>query len=999
MKLDFEQWRALSELLDQALDLDQASFEGWIERLTGADAAMKPVLLDLLAHRSRQETADFLGTLPHFAGELPDAVFAAGALVGPYRLLRELGRGGMGEVWLAERADGLVNRSVALKLPLVALARTALVERFARERELLAPLAHANIARLYDAGFAGDGQPYLALEFVDGVPITRYADTRRLDIARRIALFRQVLDAVAHAHANLVLHRDLKPSNILVTPQGEVKLLDFGIAKLLAEGRSTETALTRMAGRALTIDYASPEQIAGAPLTTTSDVYSLGVVLYELLTGARPYRLKRGSRGEMEEAIAWIDPTPPSRATLPEGAGAARSLTLRKLRRALAGDIDTIVLKALKKQASERYPGVLALADDLDRYRCGAPVLARPDSIRYRATRFIGRHRTGVGAAAIIATVLSIATIVAFEQAHVATAEARRADASRNFIATLFQGVARNNPGGAAAGDTTVRQLLDVGSRQVQDEPRSDAGIQLELLGLLSRLNLDLDLLDTSAKLADRAIVLARDLHGDHGVALAQALTQKADVLYRGAHYTDAIDVAQQALAIAEPARNGSDELLAKAHIIIGNSQYQLDTTQSAEAQRHLEAALALLTRAHSVSEDRSRAAYYLAWIAQAKGDFAHAQAHYVDGIAAGRANFGERSFIVASGYESLADMLRIQQRLPEAHDAIAKAISIYAFVLGAHHGTVAFAKTNLAMIEAASGERALAERTADEALALAQQVFGNNARQTGFPAVQAARIKADRGEVEAAAASYAQAIAVFASNEPPSSRTNRMLPIEYAEVLIAIGQNDRARAALEQSKTASDAVREAPNARSPMLTLARAELDIALGHRDDAVARLQEVAIEAAALERPNLPLLARVAEAIARTGPSRREADALLALLPKSDLPGPTGHARSLDVETQARLDFAMGRFHLVAGHTDEAIASLRRAVSAREALDAADSPWLAEAQIALAEALAAAGQPTDARVLLARADAIDAAHPPLHATLRQPLQHAHALLPDAH
>src|SRR5438552_7540905 len=340
MKLDSTTWRALSELLDHALDMDEPTRTAWLETLDGEHAALMPLVRAMLARHGGPETGDFIDALPPF-DVVDDAstAFRPGAIVGAYRLVRELGRGGMGEVWLAERADGLLRRPVAVKLPVLALSRHALAERFAREREILASLTHPHIARLYDAGFAADGQPFLALEYVDGIPLTRYADDQRLGVDARLTLFGQVIGAVAHAHASLVLHRDLKPSNILVTPGGDVKLLDFGIAKLIADGRTSETVLTRAAGNALTLDYAAPEQIAGLPLTTAVDVYALGVVLYELLTGTRPYRLKRGTRGELEEAIASIDAAPPSRVASTEASAAARSTSIARVRRRLGGDL------------------------------------------------------------------------------------------------------------------------------------------------------------------------------------------------------------------------------------------------------------------------------------------------------------------------------------------------------------------------------------------------------------------------------------------------------------------------------------------------------------------------------------------------------------------------------------------------------------------------------------------------------------------------------------
>jgi len=271
----YQQWRTLAALLDQALDLPQAEREGWLAGLATEYAEVKPLLRELLRRHASPDTAHLIGELPAFIP--PESVTAssgpaltAGLVVGPYRLVRELGHGGMGAVWLAERNDGLMNRRVAIKLPVLAASRHALAERFAREREILATLTHAHIARLYDAGFAADGHPYLALEYVEGEPRTVHCDRQRLSVRARIQLFLQVLDAVQYAHAHLVIHRDLKPSNILVTAQGGARLVDFGIAKLMDPEESQESALTRWAGRVLTYDYASPEQIRGEALNTAS---------------------------------------------------------------------------------------------------------------------------------------------------------------------------------------------------------------------------------------------------------------------------------------------------------------------------------------------------------------------------------------------------------------------------------------------------------------------------------------------------------------------------------------------------------------------------------------------------------------------------------------------------------------------------------------------------------------------------------------------------------
>ncbi len=305
MGLGLEDLSRLSTLLDEVIDLDAAEREVWLAGLQGDDARLLPTLRRMLSKQALKETADLLERGPAFTAPQAEAAapeFKPGERVGPYRLERELGHGGMGEVWLAEREDGQLKRRVALKLPMLGARRSVLVQRFARERDILGSLAHPNIARLYDAGLAEDGQPYLALAYIEGQPITAYCDERKLDVRAGVELLQQVLRAVQYAHANLVIHRDLKPSNVLVTAQGQVMLLDFGIAKLLQEEEqeAPETELTRLGGRAMTLDYAAPEQISGAPISIATDIWALGVLLYELVAGERPFR--RPTRGAQEQA-------------------------------------------------------------------------------------------------------------------------------------------------------------------------------------------------------------------------------------------------------------------------------------------------------------------------------------------------------------------------------------------------------------------------------------------------------------------------------------------------------------------------------------------------------------------------------------------------------------------------------------------------------------------------------------------------------------------------
>ena len=496
--MDAERWLRLSPLLDALLELPEDMRSEHLAALRREDGALADELEKLLA--MEEGDAEFLAEpvveLPH--GARP------GARIGPYRLDRLIGEGGMGQVWLAARADGLYERKVALKLLRPGLADPKLRQRFDREREILARFAHPYIARLLDAGIDKDGQPYLALEYVDGEPITSYCQSRQLDIAARLDLFRQVCEAVSHAHANLIVHRDLKPSNILVTPAGHVRLLDFGIAKLL-DVQPLPVEQTRTGVRTFTLHYAAPEQIRGEPVTTMTDVYSLGVVLYELLTGSKPYRLKRQTDAEWEEAILAGEPLRPSQAAARASAETTRPYSPARLGRELAGDLDNISLKALGKRPEQRYVSAEALSQDLLSYLRGRPVLARGESLGYRARKYLHRHRWALGAAVLLLTVMTTALGVVGWQARQALQEASRAQAMQNFVASLFES-AGNTPMDAPM---DLRSLLDLGiargERSLAKQPQARA----ELYGVVARLRLGMgDYREANALLQKQAVLL-----------------------------------------------------------------------------------------------------------------------------------------------------------------------------------------------------------------------------------------------------------------------------------------------------------------------------------------------------------------------------------------------------------------------------------------------------------------------------------------------------------
>jgi tetratricopeptide (TPR) repeat protein len=441
MQIDPERWPAFSRLMDQMLDLPPGERADWVRGLTGPEAEMAPQLITLLQTGSDAARTDWMDTLPKLGEGALLTLMESGAgyedvgdEVGPYRLVRLIARGGMGSVWYAERSDRLVRRGVALKLPLGSSRQLA--ARFAREREIVAGLVHPNIARLYDAGVSDSGQAYLALEYVEGQTLDQYCDRNRLNARARIALFGQVLSAVQYAHSRLVIHRDIKPSNILVNNEGEVRLLDFGVAKLLDPETTEPSELTQLADPGMTLAYASPEQVAGQPVTTATDVYSLGVVLFELLAGVRPYRTRRDTRGALEEAILQAD-IPLASAMAggteePQEVAEARATTLPRLRRELQGDIDSILIKALSRKPQERYETAASFADDLERYRDGRAVRAHQRSRWYQMQKFVGRNRVGVGVALATVVVLTTATGVALAQKKEAERQAQLAASERD---------------------------------------------------------------------------------------------------------------------------------------------------------------------------------------------------------------------------------------------------------------------------------------------------------------------------------------------------------------------------------------------------------------------------------------------------------------------------------------------------------------------------------------------------------------------------------------
>jgi len=744
-------WLALSRLLDRALTLAPGARDAWIEALTGEDSVLKPVLRDLLSQSA--QTGRFRGTLPNItAAEVwARAEVAPGDCIGPYRLERPLGAGGMASVWLAERSDGILKRKVALKLPHLAAAAAGLAERMASERNILATLEHPSIARLYDAGISQDGRPYIALEYVAGEPIDVYCAQRKLSIAERLRLVLQVGRAVAYAHAHLIVHRDLKPTNIQVDADGQIHLLDFGIAKLLAPAEldavnDAEMSLTRQVGEALTPDYASPEQITGGTVSTASDVYSLGIVLYELLAGQRPYKLRGGTVLSLAQALQSVQ--------VPRASEIAVDPHVKK---ALRGDLDTILLKCLKQDPTERYATVTKLVDDIEHFLRGEPVSARPDSPWYRARKFAGRHTLGVAAVSGIVLALAAGLGVVSWQARriaverdIARSAATREEAVRYYLTGMFRASVAEH----GSEPLTAKSMLDRSAERVLREYRGDP------------------------YLAGKVVETLADLYG----ALEDVEAQEP--LLRG--------------FLAQAGQEADPEAVAVARQQLANVELQRgNVPQAAEL---LAAAEAFWRQAPGrYAEQRLQGTNIRGRLQRAQGDLAGSLATYRSAIPERIALSGLNNRETANLYNSVAITLTALNRIEEALTAYHQSLDIQNALGRSNEIDALIMLGNTGALALRFGKLADAEELLRTAFERSRSVAGDSAAVAasmgnyGLTLVEHARYSEAVPLLTAATAMAEH----YAGGASPVAVQDRVF---LAEALWGSGQHAAARAALEQN-------------------------------------------------------------------------------------------------------------------------------------------------------------------------------------------------------
>ena len=615
--MTLERWQQIAAVLDEALDCLPEQRSVLLERLCAADASLRAEVERLLA--ADQSAGLFLDApldILHELADEDDATSAAGARVGAYQIVREIGRGGMGAVFLAVRADGAFDQRVALKLVGTGPLSQEETRRFLQERRILASLEHPNIARLVDGGVTEEGRPYFAMEYVEGVSIAAFCRDRHLGIDQRLRLVIETCSAVDAAHRQLVVHRDLKPSNILVSSEGRVKLLDFGIAKLLDQPSTPVAEHTVV--RAMTPEYASPEHVQGTGITMATDVYGLGMILYELLTEKRPYTVDRAT--DLPAAILHQEPLPPSVAVRRAGGDATLGLSTSRVCRRLRGDLDTIVLTALQKDPLRRYRSADALRDDIERYLAHRPIRARRDSTVYRMRRFARRHVVGVVAAALILLSLTGGLVGTLWQARLASEQARRAVATQAFMASVFS---VSDQVGLTGRTITAGEILERGAQRVERELASTPDVEADVLTLIGRLFVQLGLYTNARPPLERALALRRQIYGESRKETGETLDMIGLLETREGHYTAAARALTEALAVVTRAADSgtmtADILshLAAAQMELG--QYEsavasaeraraLRETQSGEHDLAVASSFVLLARAYRGTGDNARA-------------------------------------------------------------------------------------------------------------------------------------------------------------------------------------------------------------------------------------------------------------------------------------------------------------------------------------------------------------------------------------------------------
>lgn len=931
--------RRLAILFDAAVEMPPGQADEWLKCECATDEALLQAARRLL--RADANATGFLNApLDVVAWVASGANPEAPERFGPYRVLRSLGVGGMGEVWLGERVDGGFEQRVAIKQ--LAYPTPALLHRFRQERQILAQLEHPGIARLLDGGADAHGAPYLVMEYVEGEPITHYAQAHRLHVTAKLTLFMKVCAAVQYAHQNLIVHRDLKPSNILVTTGGEVKLLDFGIAKLLA----TTAPETRTATRLMTPGYAAPEQIAGAAITTATDVYALGVLLHELLTGAKPVR---DGGGEATDTTR-----PPSLVARTSDRG---------LRRALRGDLDRIVLTALAPDPQRRYVSPAELAQDVRLHLQGQPIAARGHDRWYRMRRFIRRRRYVLAAVVTVLVVSLTATAISMRHARIAHDQAVRAEAVQAFVTDLFRANTSAQPDPVKARATTASELLELGARRISGEMNDAPEAKYDLLKLFANLHLELALDDEAVRLFREAADLAGSVYGSRSLEHAAALIELGKAMHASSAVNERGTILTEALGILD-SRNDTSSLL-RAQLLSALAEHY----SSSDVPRALAYSRANVELLQSLgpSVDLAEAAGLQGLVEINSGLWPEALQSYQKAIAISRAVEGNVNPSLPRFYAYLGD---VQWHLLDVAGALAsarQALDVATAVNGEEHVDALQTRMRLGMLLMETGQTGQGLELLRQAERLSLKIRGpDDPFHTPQMRFELGKALATAGRLHEGLAQVELAIANRRRNRPGTRYLATMLE-QSAVILTDLGRNAEALQRLGESTAIRVQVGTGPPSLAynsnlaAQIRLALAEGRVADGKRLLAGYTVDPERISGTSMSELEYRLLAaQTSLAAGEDDQALLHAQRVASDLDRLSLGSYMQHMRAL-------ADFIAGSAELYAGRPSNALPLLLHALEMRQRILLPESPRLMQAHVAVARCLLALGRRDEARVHL--------------------------------
>ncbi len=768
--MDSKRWQRVQQLFDEALELSPEGRASFIDAACEGDAELRRDVESLLENFAAagstfmESPAARLGDdlqVPELPAPPDDGNINPGDRIGPYVLEKLLGSGGVGRVYLATRETEF-QKQVAVKLLKRGMDTDELVRRFVSERQILAQLEHPNVANLLDGGATADGRHYLVMEYVDGSPIDRYCSDNLLDVPQRLKLFLKVCDAVHFAHRNLVVHRDLKPSNILVGQDGEPKLLDFGIAKLLRPESFPQTVLPTAPGwRAMTPEYASPEQVRGGLISTASDVYSLGMVLYELLTGRRPYRLDSRSLMDVERAVCTVPPVRPSRAVTrqlegeePPATGTYYGVDRKKLKQRLTGDLDNILLMALEKEPERRYQSVDQLAADLRRHLDNLPVLARKDSLFYRSSKFARRHRLPLAVVSIFALMLLVFVATLVVQQGQILRQRDRAELVSGFLESLFE---NSDPSRERGESVLARSLLDKGAIDIKARLRDQPGLQGDLLGTMGRSYTHLGLYAEAEELLQRSLALRRQSYGDEDPSVATAKYLLADLYVEQGVYDRAEPLAREALQMHLDALGEKHAAVVHDRMLLAGIDQRLgNLVKAAQLFLQAEAGARELKDEDLLVKVLSRRGHFELSV----GNNTAARGALEEALTIARGLYGEIHPEVALILGQLAELEKTSD-FDRAASLFEDAIAIQRRVFREPHADLAKMLNGLAVLEKARGKYAEAEALFNEVMTIQNQVYTEPTIIVASTLNNLAGLKKEQGDMARAEALYTQSLEI----------------------------------------------------------------------------------------------------------------------------------------------------------------------------------------------------------------------------------------------